>query len=50
MKCSPRTWMSVSESWESRDGGPFADNLARYEAAITQSPYLECIQRKLTQN
>ena len=32
------------------DGGPFTDDLAQYEAAITQSPYLECIQRKLTQN
>ena len=32
------------------DGGPFEDDLARYEAAITQLPYLECIQRKLTQN
>ena len=32
------------------DGGPFKDDLARYETAITQSPYLECIQRKLTQN
>ena len=32
------------------DGDPFEDDLARYEAAITQSPYLECIRRKLTQN
>ena len=32
------------------DGGPFKDDLSRYEAAVTQSPYLECIQRKLSQN
>ena len=32
------------------EGGPFADDLARYEAAVTQSRYLECIQRKLSQN
>ena len=32
------------------DGGPFEDDLARYEAAITQSPYLECIRRKFSQN
>ena len=31
------------------DGGPFKNDLARYEAAITQSHYLECIQRKLSQ-
>ncbi len=31
------------------EGGPFADDLARYEAAATQSPYLECIQGKLSQ-
>ena len=32
------------------DGGPFKNDLTRYEAAITQSPYLECIRRKLSQN
>ena len=32
------------------DGDPFEGDLARYEAAITQSPYLECIRRKLSQN
>ena len=31
------------------EGGPFEDDLARYEAAVTQSPYLECIQGKLIQ-
>ena len=31
------------------DGGPFKNDLARYEAAVTQSLYLECIQRKLSQ-
>ena len=31
------------------DGGPFKDDLARYGAAVTQSPYLECIQRNLSQ-
>ena len=31
------------------EGGPFPDDLARYESAATQSPYLECIQGKLSQ-
>lgn len=30
-------------------GGPFKDDLARYEAAVTQPLFLECIQRKLIQ-